>query len=231
MKLTVARPDAEASDARSPAADLRDRALCGWSPPPLPADSVMKRRTDRILAGAIPALAMIAVVVILLNVAPLLPLPAGLAVDGLAALAAGGWCSLNFWRCRHAHCLVTGPAWLALSVFAFTEAGIGRSLIAGDEQLVFLGVLAAALCFEGFWYLARRTNAVTASGQGPALAASSGCGNRREEVPRQWHSSRARNEVPYAGHRQVEEAANGDRFGSRRGEPPAEFVRSGSIGS
>jgi hypothetical protein len=86
-------------------------------------------------------------------------------VDALAALAAGGWCSLNFWRCRHAHCVVTGPAWLALSIFAFTEAGIGRSLIAGDEQLVFLGVLAAALCFEGVWYLARRTNAVTASGQ------------------------------------------------------------------
>jgi hypothetical protein len=165
MKLTVAGRPVGASDTRSSAASHPARALCGWSPPPLPADTVVKRRADRIVAGAVPALGMIAIVVGLLNVAPLLPLRAGLAVEGLAALAAGGWCSLNFWRCRHAHCLVTGPGWLALSVFAFTEAGIGRSLIAGDEQLVFLGVLAAALCFEGAWYLARRTNAVTASGQ------------------------------------------------------------------
>ncbi|MEA2504692.1 MAG: hypothetical protein QOG36_1735, partial [Actinomycetota bacterium] len=27
--------------------------------------------------------------------------------DGLAGLAAGTWCGLNFWRCRQAHCLVT----------------------------------------------------------------------------------------------------------------------------
>jgi hypothetical protein len=103
---------------------------------------------------------MIAVVVALLNVAPLLPVRGELAVDGLAALTGGGWCLLNFWRCRHAHCLATGPGWLALSLFAFAEAGLGRSLIAGDEQLVFLGILAAALLFEAAWWLARRTNAV-----------------------------------------------------------------------
>jgi hypothetical protein len=115
------------------------------------------------VAGALPAAVMIASVVALLNIAPLLPARAGLAVDGLAALAAGGWCSVNFWRCRHAHCLVTGPGWLALSMFIFTEAGIGHSLIAGDEQLVLLGVLAVALAFECGWYLARRSNAVGSS--------------------------------------------------------------------
>jgi hypothetical protein len=112
------------------------------------------------VAGAIPAVVMIAAVVVLLNIAPLLPLRAGLAVDGLAALVGGGWCTVNFWRCRHAHCLVTGTGWLALSMFAFAEAVIGHSLIAGAEQLVLLGVLAAALIFECAWYLARRTNAV-----------------------------------------------------------------------
>jgi hypothetical protein len=161
MRLITADSPASAGNSRGAGACCGvPRALGGWSPPPLPADTPAKRRADRIVAGALPAVVMIASVVALLNVAPLLPVRAGLAVDGLAALAGGGWCTVNFWRCRHAHCLVTGPGWLALSVFAFTEAVIGHSLIAGDEQLVLVGVLAAALAFEGGWYLARRTNAV-----------------------------------------------------------------------
>ncbi|MGH9920461.1 MAG: hypothetical protein ACRD6W_16525 [Nitrososphaerales archaeon] len=136
------------------------RALCGWSPPPLPADSQLKRRVDRILVGNVPALVMIAAVVALLNIAPHLTERTGLAVDGLAALTGGTWCSLNFWRCRHAHCLVTGAGWLVLSIFVFIESGIGHSIIGGDEQPVLLGVLAAALIFECVWYRARHTNAV-----------------------------------------------------------------------
>lgn len=64
-------------------------------------------------------------------------------------------------RCRHAHCLITGPGWLAFGAFALVEAGLGRSLIAGYEQPVFLGILAVAVTFEISWYLARRTNAIT----------------------------------------------------------------------
>ncbi|MGH9046800.1 MAG: hypothetical protein ACRDVW_05735, partial [Acidimicrobiales bacterium] len=74
--------------------------------------------------------------------------------------AGGGWCSLNFWRCRHAHCLVSGPGWLAFGLFAFVEAGLGHSLIGRHEQPVFLGLLGLALVFEGAWFLVRRTNAV-----------------------------------------------------------------------
>jgi hypothetical protein len=85
---------------------------------------------------------------------------AALATDGLAALAAGAWCALNFWRCRHAHCAVTSSGWLALSVLAFTEAALGHSLIGGDEQPVFLAVLAAGLVFEVVWRCLRGTNAV-----------------------------------------------------------------------
>ncbi|MGH8997119.1 MAG: hypothetical protein ACRDYB_14005 [Acidimicrobiales bacterium] len=136
------------------------RALSGWSPQPLPADTTLKRRVDRVLVGNVPAMVMVVVVVALLNVAPHLPTRAGLVMDGLAALVGGGWCSLNFWRCRHAHCLVTGVGWLALSVFVFVEGGIGRSSIGGNEQPVFLAVLAVALIFETTWYLARHTHAI-----------------------------------------------------------------------
>ncbi len=139
------------------------RGLCGWSPTTLPADTSMKRRADLIRGGNFGAVATFVIVVALLNLAPHLPLRGDLTVVGLAALAGGGWCSLNFWRCRHAHCLVSGPGWLAFAVFVFVEAGLGRSLIGGNEQPVFLGLLALALAFEGAWFLLRRTNAVVPS--------------------------------------------------------------------
>ncbi len=149
------------------------RALCGWSPPSLPADTKAKRLVDRVFVGARPELVALALVVALLNVAPHLPLRAALALDGLAALAAGGWCSLNFWRCRHAHCLVTGTGWVGFGLFCLAEAGVGHSLIGGYEQPVFLGILAVAVAFEAGWYCAHGTNAVTVarsrSAKGPML--------------------------------------------------------------
>jgi hypothetical protein len=144
------------------------RALCGWSPPSLSADTKAKRLVDRVLIGAVPALVVLAVVVALLNVAPHLPLRAALVLVGLAALAAGGWCSLNFWRCRHAHCLVTGPGWLGFGLFCFAEAGVGHSLVGGYEQPVFLGILALAVAFEAGWRWAKGTNAVTLARPLPA---------------------------------------------------------------
>jgi hypothetical protein len=70
---------------------------------------------------------------------------------------------LSHWRCRHAHCLVAGPGWLALSAFVFIEATIGHSLIGGNEQPVFLGIVGVAVIFEFAWYSIRHTNAVSAS--------------------------------------------------------------------
>ena len=87
----------------------RGRALCGWSPASLPADTSLKRAADIVRVGNVAAVGVLVVVIGLLNLAPHLPLRPSLVVDGLAALVAGGWCSLNFWRCRHAHCLITGP--------------------------------------------------------------------------------------------------------------------------
>jgi hypothetical protein len=107
---------------------MTTRALWGWSPPDRPADTPLKRGIDRVLPRTgLATAACIAAVVGLFSLAPHLPLRANLAADGLAALLAGAWCGLNFWRCRHAHCAVTGAGWLALSVFVFTEAGLGTA--------------------------------------------------------------------------------------------------------
>jgi hypothetical protein len=137
-------------------------ALFGWSPPLRPADTGLKRRVDRMLpSSGLPLIIFFAAVISLLNVGLLLPTRLDLSAIGLAALSAGSWCSLHYWRTRQAHCLITGAGWLALAVFSFVEAALGGSLIHGDEGLGFLAVLAAGLAFEATWYAAHGTNAVT----------------------------------------------------------------------
>ena len=129
----------------------------------LPADSPVKRYADRLLPRrGLPAVGFFAAVIGLLGLAQILPAPAFLLVDAAAFLAAGSWCTVNFWRCRQAHCLVTGPGWLLLAVFTLTEAGLGHSVISGDEQLVFLGLLGAGAILECLW-------------RGPAGRNASGC--------------------------------------------------------
>jgi len=143
-----------------------------WSPPVLPADTPVKRCVDHIRPRTgLPAAAFFAAVIALLGLAQILPAPAYLVVDAVAFLAGGSWCALNFWRCRQAHCLLTGSGWLLLALLAAAEAGLGRSLIGGDEQLVFLGILAIGLIFEGAWYLVHRDNAVTPAQTAPASRA------------------------------------------------------------
>ena len=139
-----------------------------WSPPVLPADTTVKRRVDRLLPRGWPAVTYFAAVIGLLGLAQLLPAPAYLVADAVAFLAGGSWCALNFWRCRQAHCLFTGSGWLLLGLFAAAEAGLGRSLIDGDEQLVFLGVLAIGLVIEAFWYLMHRATPGTPGPRGSA---------------------------------------------------------------
>ncbi len=142
-------------------ADSSGRALFGWPPPARPPSTRLQRAADRIFpaTGAGCALYLVAVIAVL-GIAPHLPVRADLAGDGLAALAAGSWCAANFWRCGQAHCLVDGAGWLILAVLAFTEAGLGRSVIGGSEQAVFLGVLVVALAFECGWRLVHGTNAI-----------------------------------------------------------------------
>lgn len=154
--------------------DESRRALFGWSPPDLPADTAAKRRVDRLLPRTgIAAVIFYAVVIGLLNLAPHLPERGNLAVDGLAALLGAAWCGLNFWRCRHAHCIATSTGWTVLAVLAFTEAGLGLSLIGGYEQPVFLAVLGAGVLFELVWSLARGSNSI---GRGAGSLGAGGCG-------------------------------------------------------
>ncbi|HEX9355657.1 MAG TPA: hypothetical protein VF933_17795 [Streptosporangiaceae bacterium] len=138
-------PDHLAARRNGPVPD--DRPSCcarrsskGWSPRPLPADTQLKRLVDRFLPRAgLPVVVFFAAAIGTLNLASLMSNPAAeLALEGAAALAAGGWCALNFWRCRHAHCLVTGVGWLGLSLLAFVEAGLGDSVIGGYERGVYL---------------------------------------------------------------------------------------------
>jgi hypothetical protein len=101
-----------------------------------------------------------AAVVSQLILAPALPKSGELGLDARASRAAGGWCGLNFWRCRYAHSLVSAAGWLGLSVLAFVEVGLGRGPIGGNEQLVFLGVVVLALAFQWAWSLVHHTNAL-----------------------------------------------------------------------
>jgi hypothetical protein len=85
--------------------------------------------------AGLPVVVYFAAVIGTLNVAPLFSRPAAeLALEGTAALAAGGWCALNFWRCRHAHCLVTGVGWLGLSLLALVGAGLGTAWSAATNE-------------------------------------------------------------------------------------------------
>ena len=135
--------------------------MFGWSPARLQPDSSMKRRVDRFLpSSGWRFTVFFAVVVALLNVGVVLPRRLDLLSIAVASLAAGGWCALNFWRSRHAHCLLTGSGWLALGLFSLVEVGIGRSLIHGDEGLIFVGVLIMGLLFELAWFVTHGSNAV-----------------------------------------------------------------------
>lgn len=148
---------------RTPSSESHcQRALFGWSPARLPADTRAKRRLDRLFPATGRAAALyFGAVIGLLIVAGNLPQRPALVADGFAAASGGLWCGGNFWRCRHAHCLITGTGWSLLSLFTFAEAALGHSLIGGNEQRVLLGILLAGLIFEGYWQLRYGTNAVT----------------------------------------------------------------------
>lgn len=137
------------------------RALFGWSPPASVADTPAKRIADRVLPSTgYGLIAFFAAVIAALLIAPFFPRHIELAVEGLAFAAAAWWCGVNFWRSRHAHCVVTTVGWSALALLTFFEAVQGRSLILGDEQPAFLVLLGVAVVFEALWVRAFGTNAV-----------------------------------------------------------------------
>ena len=120
-------------------------------PPRLAADTPARRLADRLLPTGAAQWPFFALVAIGIIVASFLPLTPGLIVDAVATFAGSAWCVVNFWRCREAHCVVTGYGWAALAVLEVVELGLGRSVIGGDEGLVFLFILALGVIFEAGW--------------------------------------------------------------------------------
>jgi len=130
------------------------------SPPSMAADTRAKRLADRLLPTGGGQWVFFAAVAIAISVAPTLAHEPGLAVDLVATIAASTWCLVNFWRCREAHCIVTGTGWAALAVLVAIELAAGRSFVLGSEGLVFLAILVVGVGFEALWRLRHKTNAL-----------------------------------------------------------------------
>ncbi len=131
---------------------------CG---PPRPAAHTRgETLADRLLPVGRGQWAFFAVVVGAVALGPNLPRRVGLAVQGAAMLAASWWCVVNLWRCREAHCAVTGPGWAVLGVVALAGAAVGHSVLHGAEAAGFVIVLAAGFCFQWLWHRRRGTTAL-----------------------------------------------------------------------
>ena len=131
------------------------------SPPRLPANTRGKRLADRLQPTGAGQWIFFAAVSLGISVAPVLPTRPGLALGAVVTLAASGWCLTNFWRCWEAHCIVSGLGWTSLGLLELVELALGRSIIKGDEGLVFVAVLVVALVFECAWSALSGTNALT----------------------------------------------------------------------
>lgn len=143
----------------SPRGPLTVPLMC--SPPRLPADTRMMRLADRIQPRGPWQWVYFAAVAVAIGAAPSLPTRAGLALAAGATLAGSAWCLVNLWRCREAHCVVTGFGWAALFALIVAEAAIGRSVIRGTESLVFVAILVVAICFEWGWQMRYGSNALS----------------------------------------------------------------------
>lgn len=131
-------------------------------PPRLAADTPAKRIADRLLPKGLGQCIFFAAVAIGVW-APGLPTQPAVAVSLVATVAASSWCLVNFWRCREAHCVVSGIGWAALAVVEIVELALNRSFLFGDEGLVFIAILVVALVFEGFWHARHGTNALVSN--------------------------------------------------------------------
>ena len=130
------------------------------SPPHLAGDTRAKRVVDRVLPTGVGRWVFFIAIAVSISAASSLPLLPGLALGATVTLLASAYCLLNFWRCREAHCIVSGIGWAALVVFEVAEIALGRSLIHRDESLAFLIVLAGAVTFEALWRRRHGTNVV-----------------------------------------------------------------------
>jgi len=120
-------------------------------PPRLPASTPRQRLADRLQPTGAGQWIFFAAVAAGISVAPVLPTRPGLALGAVVTFLASVWCLTNFWRCREAHCVVSGYGWAALALLETVELALGRSFIMGAEGLAFVAVLIVALIFECGW--------------------------------------------------------------------------------
>ena len=130
-------------------------------PPSLAATRGWHSRADRFLIGSRPLIVPVFVLLGFLASFAGSRIPERWSVLPLAVyfLTVGGWCSLNFARCREAHCAITGAGLTALAGAAFVAVGLGRDW-RDPLWLAALGVLVAGFLFETIWTAAHGHNAV-----------------------------------------------------------------------
>ncbi|MGH2885461.1 MAG: hypothetical protein ACRDPA_22625, partial [Solirubrobacteraceae bacterium] len=133
------------------------------SPPRVTADTRAKRVIDRILPTGASRCAFFIAIAVGISAAGQLPTTPGLAIGSATTFVASGYCLLNFWRCREAHCIISGTGWAALGLFETAEIALGHSLIHRNEGAVFVAILVIAVAFEAYWRTRHGTNAVRAS--------------------------------------------------------------------
>jgi hypothetical protein len=76
----------------------------------------------------------------------------GVAVAGGYVAFFGGYCLLNFWACREAHCALTGPGFTAAGFLGMIGAAWPGNALSWYtvrvEAIAFLAVLAGGFVFE-----------------------------------------------------------------------------------
>jgi hypothetical protein len=152
---------------QQPGGSRRDHEVGGgWSRPPrLPGASRWHRSADRFLSGvqSICKMGLLAVVLGAFFVASLLPDRIGVWIAVVLYLAVGLYCSVNFWRCREAHCVITGAGFTLLGLGLLAEALGVHTPIGEYNGQILLGVLVVALAFEAVVRARNGTNAVGGS--------------------------------------------------------------------
>lgn len=133
------------------------------SPPRLTADTDAKRAIDLVLPIGAWRYAFFIAIAVGISAADQLPNTPGLVLGAATTLVAGGYCMLNFWRCREAHCIISGTGWAALGLFEAAEIVLGHSLIHRNEGAVFVAILIVAVVFEAYWRTRHGSNAIKAT--------------------------------------------------------------------
>lgn len=131
-------------------------------PPSLPVTSRRHRLADRFRSrvDSIGTTGVLAVVFVVALGASLLPGHISVWIGTTVYLAVGLYCSVNFWRCREAHCIITGIGFTLLGLALLVEA-LGIHTVIGEYNgPIALGVLALAMAFEAVWRARHGTKAV-----------------------------------------------------------------------